>query len=174
MRSLKTLLKSVLIYLLLMVVTTMTVYGQDSTATPETSDTELEAGVMLMPGELIDVGGYQLHIYCLGEGSPTVVLDAGGGDWSLVMLPLQQQLAEFTRTCVYDRAGSGWSEAGPLPVTAQANADALYALLTNAEVEAPYVLVGHSYGGLNVRLFASQHPESVAGVVLIDARLGRG
>ncbi|MBC7810034.1 MAG: alpha/beta hydrolase [Burkholderiales bacterium] len=169
-RSRETVLARGLITLLLMVGAFTTVYAQDSTETPEAPETGIEATVMSMPGELVDVGGYQLHIYCLGEGSPTVVLDAGAGDWSLAMLPLQQQLAEFTRTCVYDRAGNGWSEAGPLPVTAQGNADALYALLTNAEIEAPYVLVGHSYGGLNVRLLASQHSESIAGVVLIDAR----
>jgi pimeloyl-ACP methyl ester carboxylesterase len=153
-----------------MLMASTAVYAQESTATPATTSTDLDRAVMAMPGELVDVGGYRLHIYCLGEGSPTVVLDAGLGDWSLAMLPLQQRLAEFTRTCVYDVAGSGWSEAGRFPITSQQRADDLYALLTYAEVETPYVLVGHSYSGLNVRLLASQHGEDVAAVVLIDGR----
>jgi pimeloyl-ACP methyl ester carboxylesterase len=169
--SLKTLLTRLLLLgFVLGLLTGLPLAAQDVTPTPGTTGMELEAEVMPMPGQLVDVGGYRLHLYCLGEGSPTVVLDPGGGDWSLVMLPLQQQLAEFTQTCVYDVAGSGWSDVGRLPVTAQQRADDLHALLTNAEVESPYVLVGHSYSGLNVRLLASQHPEDVAAVVLIDGR----
>ena len=127
-------------------------------------------GVMTMPGTLVDVGGHQLHLYCQGEGSPTVVLDAGSGDWSLRLMPLQAHIAEFTRVCVYDRAGHGWSEPGPLPVTAQQAADDLYALLTSDAVEPPFVLAAHSWAGLPARILGSQHPELLAGLVFIDAR----
>jgi pimeloyl-ACP methyl ester carboxylesterase len=119
---------------------------------------------------LIDVGGYRLHIQCVGAGSPTVVLDAGLSgsslDWSLV----QPSLGRTTRVCAYDRAGMGWSDPGPQPRTPRQIADELHTLLTNAGIAGPYVLVGHSLGGKNVRLFALQHPDEVAGMVLVDAR----
>jgi pimeloyl-ACP methyl ester carboxylesterase len=122
------------------------------------------------PGQLVDVGGYRLHIQCVGTGSPTVVLDAGLGgsslDWNLV----QPELGRSTRVCAYDRAGMGWSDPGPQPRTPRQIADELYTLLTNAGIAEPYVLVGHSLGGKNVRLFTIAHPEEVAGMVLVDAR----
>jgi pimeloyl-ACP methyl ester carboxylesterase len=122
------------------------------------------------PGQLVDVGGYRLHIQCVGTGSPTVVLDAGLSgsslDWSLV----QPELGRSTRVCAYDRAGMGWSDPGPQPRTPRQIADELHSLLTKAGIAGPYVLVGHSLGGKNVRLFALQHPGQVAGMVLVDAR----
>jgi pimeloyl-ACP methyl ester carboxylesterase len=122
------------------------------------------------PGQLIDVGGYRLHIQCVGAGSPTVVLDAGLSgsslDWSLV----QPELGRTTRVCAYDRAGMGWSDPGPQPRTPRQIADELHTLLTNAGIAGPYVLVGHSLAGKNVRLFALSHPDQVAGMVLVDAR----
>jgi pimeloyl-ACP methyl ester carboxylesterase len=122
------------------------------------------------PGQLVDVGGYRLHIQCVGTGSPTVVLDAGLGgsslDWSLV----QPELGSTTRVCAYDRAGMGWSDPGPQPRTPRQIADELHTLLTNAGIAGPYVLVGHSLAGKNVRRFALTHPEQVAGMVLVDAR----
>lgn len=121
------------------------------------------------PGKLIDVGGYSLHLYCTGEGGPAVILDAGLGDWSINMANLQEQIAEFTQVCTYDRAGYGWSEEGPEPRTSQQIVDELAALLENGEVEPPYILAGHSFGGVNVMMFAAQHPELVEAVVLLDA-----
>jgi pimeloyl-ACP methyl ester carboxylesterase len=122
------------------------------------------------PGQLVDVGGYRLHLHCVGTGSPTVVLDAGLSgsslDWSLV----QPELGRTTRVCSYDRAGMGWSDPGPQPRTPSQIAGELHTLLTNAGIAGPYVLVGHSLAGKNVRLFAQQHPEQVAGMVLVDAR----
>jgi pimeloyl-ACP methyl ester carboxylesterase len=122
------------------------------------------------PGQLVDVGGYRLHIQCVGTGSRTVVLDAGLGgsslDWNLV----QPELGRTTRVCAYDRAGMGWSDPGPQPRTPRQIADELHTLLTNAGIAGPYVLVGHSLGGKNVRMFALQHPDQVAGMVLVDAR----
>jgi pimeloyl-ACP methyl ester carboxylesterase len=122
------------------------------------------------PGQLIDVGGYRLHIQCVGAGSPTVVLDAGLGgsslDWNLV----QSELGSTTRVCAYDRAGMGWSDPGLQPRTPRQIADELHTLLTNAGIAGPYVLVGHSLAGKNVRLFTIAHPDQVAGMVLVDAR----
>jgi pimeloyl-ACP methyl ester carboxylesterase len=122
------------------------------------------------PGQLVDVGGHRLHLHCVGEGSPTVVLDAGLGAFSLDWGAVQPQVATSTRVCAYDRAGLGWSEPGPLPRSPQQFADELHLLLTNAGVEGPYVLVVHSISGKTARLFASQHPNEVAGMVLVDAR----
>jgi pimeloyl-ACP methyl ester carboxylesterase len=123
-----------------------------------------------MPGLLVDIGGYRLHLHCVGAGSPTIVLDAGLGgsslDWNLV----QPELGRTTRVCAYDRAGMGWSEPGPQPRTPSQLAGELHTLLTNAGVAGPYLLVGHSLGGKNVRLFAQQHPDEVVGMVLVDAR----
>lgn len=122
------------------------------------------------PGRLIDVGGYKLHIQCVGTGSPTVVLDAGLGgsslDWNLV----QSEIGQTTQVCAYDRAGMGWSDSGPQPRTPRQIANELQTLLTNAGIPGPYVLVGHSVGGKNVRMFAIKYPEQVAGMVLVDAR----
>ena len=124
-------------------------------------------------GRLVDVGGYRMHLDCRGEGSPTVVMDAGLGgsslDWSLV----QAGIASTTRVCTYDRAGMGRSDPGPLPRTPGHIADELHMLLTNAGVPGPYVLVAHSLAGKNVRMFASAHPDDVAGMVLVDARSER-
>jgi pimeloyl-ACP methyl ester carboxylesterase len=125
------------------------------------------------PGELVDVGGHRLHIHCTGaplsDDTPTVVMDAGLGGWSLDWAWVQPGVAEFARTCVYDRAGYAWSDPGPTPRDSRQVAAELHALLVNAEVSPPYVLVGQSFGGLNVRLYAIQHPDEVAGVVLVDA-----
>lgn len=121
------------------------------------------------PGQRVDIGGYNLHILCQGEGSPTVVVDAGNGDFSLGWSLVQPEVAQFTRICTYDRAGYGWSDPGPGPRTARQIANELHALLVNAEVEGPYVLVGHSLGGYDVRMYANLYPEEVVGVVLVDA-----
>ena len=121
------------------------------------------------PGKLVDIGGYQLHINCTGKGSPTVILEAGLGGDSRSWHEVQPEIAEFARVCSYDRAGLGWSDPGPKPRTSQQIVKELHRLLTKADIQSPYVLVGHSFGGYNVRLYASQHPEEVVGLVLVDA-----
>ena len=118
---------------------------------------------------LVDIGGLSLHLHCLGNGAPTVVMEAGLGNDGSVWKPVQLEVAQSTRACVYDRAGLGYSGGpAPTPHTNRRMAQELYQLLTQSGHEGPYVLVGHSMGGLNVRLFAAEHPEQVAGMVLVD------
>ncbi len=122
------------------------------------------------PGKLVDVGSYRMHILCRGEGSPTVVLDSAFGgfasDWSLV----QPEIAKFTGVCAYDRSGYAWSEPNPKETvrTSRQLVHELHTLLEKESISGPYVLVGHSFGGLNVRVFADQYPDEVVGMVLLD------
>lgn len=121
------------------------------------------------PGVLIDVGGYRLHVLCQGEGSPTVVLDAGSGGFSLDWALVWPAIARQTRVCVYDRAGLGWSEPGPPVRDAEQAVAELATLLDRAGETGPYVLAGHSAGGVRMQLFTLRYPERVAGLVLIDS-----
>lgn len=121
------------------------------------------------PGRLVTVNGHQMHLHCGGEGEPTVVLDAGLGGSSLDWSRVQPAVAKETRVCSYDRSGYGWSEPAVGPRTSAAIADELHRLLAAAGVPGPYVLVGHSFGGVNVRLFAARYPGQVAGLVLVDS-----
>jgi pimeloyl-ACP methyl ester carboxylesterase len=120
------------------------------------------------PGQLVDVGGYRLHINCTGEGSPTVVIESGWGDMSASWGWVQPEVAKTTRICTYDRAGLGWSESSPEPRTAREFAKELHTLLAKANEPGPYVLVGHSMGGYTVRVYAHGYPEEVVGLVLVD------
>jgi pimeloyl-ACP methyl ester carboxylesterase len=122
-----------------------------------------------MEGRLFDVGGYKMHIDCAGEGSPTVILESGLGDTYVSWRKVQPQIAKLTRVCSYDRAGLGYSESSSQPRTSTVIAGELHALLRAAGVAPPYVLVGHSMGGYDVRLYASLYRHEVAGMVLVDA-----
>jgi pimeloyl-ACP methyl ester carboxylesterase len=122
------------------------------------------------PGQLVDVGGYRLQIHCVGEGTPTVVLAAGLGGFSLDWSLVQPELAATTHVCAYDRAGYGWSDPSPQPRTPSQIVDELHTLLVNAHIEGPYVLVGHSAAGKHVRLYADRYPHDVGGMVFVDAR----
>ena len=121
------------------------------------------------PGRLVDIGSYRLHLYCVGEGSPTVILEAGGGNPWLSWYKVQPQVASFTRVCAYDRAGLGWSDPSPRPRTTKVIAEELHTLLQNGGVKGPFVLVGHSLGGMDARMFANQYPYEVVGMVLVDS-----
>jgi pimeloyl-ACP methyl ester carboxylesterase len=121
------------------------------------------------PGDLIDVGGFKMHLFCTGQGSPTVILETLSGGTSSYWGWVQPEVAKVTRVCVYDRAGRGWSEPDPEPITLARTVRNLHTLLANARVEGPYVLVGHSIGGIYVRQFAVDYPEEVAGMVLVDS-----
>ena len=125
------------------------------------------------PGRLVDVGsgggvGINMHIYCTGEGSPTVVLDAGANGGTMSWAKVQEQVSNHTRVCSYDRAGMSWSEPGPKPRTFMRIADELHALLQAAGEEGAYVLVGHSVGTHTIRFFVQKYPTDVAGIVLVD------
>jgi pimeloyl-ACP methyl ester carboxylesterase len=119
-------------------------------------------------GRPVDIGGYLLKINCTGNESPTVILEAGLGDVSIEWSRVQPEIAKFARVCSYDRAGYGSSDAGPMPRTSQQIAKELHTLLQNARAP-PYLLVGHSFGGYNVRVFNGNYPDEVTGIVLVDS-----
>src|SRR5919107_4053130 len=132
--------------------------------------TQVDQSTYPPPGEMVDVGTHSLHISCAGQGSPTVILEAANGGMSAHWARVQQQVAQTTRVCAYDRAGLGWSEPGPEPRDAKQVSSELHTLLANAAgTEGPYVLVGHSYGGLYARMYAARYSEEVAGMVLVDS-----
>jgi pimeloyl-ACP methyl ester carboxylesterase len=121
------------------------------------------------PGRLVDVGGHSLHIHCVGQGSPTVVLDAALGAMSASWVRVQREVSGTTRVCAYDRSGMGWSESGPEPRGAKQITGELHALLEGTGIDSSYVLVGHSFGGLYTQTYAARYPEEVAGVALIES-----
>jgi pimeloyl-ACP methyl ester carboxylesterase len=125
------------------------------------------------PGEMVAVSGHGMRLYCAGKarGGPTVVMDSGIGGGLLDWRTVQPEVAKFARVCSYDRSGLGWSESGPKPRTSPRIVEELHALLENAGVGDPYVLVGHSFGGANVQLYAAEYPKEVAGMVLVDSAL---
>ena len=122
------------------------------------------------PGVLVGAGVHRLHIHCTGRGHPSVIFESGLGGTSLDWVRVQPEVSRFTRACSYDRAGYGWSERGPEPRHADRIAQELDRLLLHADVPPPYLLVGHSFGGLAIRLFAARKERrAVAGLVLVDA-----
>jgi pimeloyl-ACP methyl ester carboxylesterase len=131
--------------------------------------TELAERAYPPPGEMVDVGSYSLHINCVGQGSPPVVLDAGLGDFSAQWVRVQREVSGTTRVCTYDRAGMGWSKMGLEPRDARQISGELHTLLSKAGIEGPYVLVGHSFGGMYMQTYAARYPEEVAGVALVDS-----
>lgn len=117
----------------------------------------------------VDVGGYQLYMESAGVGSPTVIFECGMGCGAASLANLAAAVQHFTRTVLYDRAGLGQSDPAPKPRTSQAVVDDLWRLLLRAQIDGPYLLVGHSFAGYHLRLFAHQHPQVVVGLVLLDA-----
>lgn len=119
-------------------------------------------------GELIDIGGRRIHLRCVGEGSPVVIFEAGGGLPSVAWKMTQPRVAEMTMACAYDRAGTGWSDRAAGPRGSDQLIGDLRAVLAKASVAPPYVLVGHSFGGPIIAAYANRHPEDVAGLVFVD------
>lgn len=140
-----------------------------SGATYQHLSTKLDEQKYLPIGRLVDIGGYKLHMVDQGTGGPTVVIDSGVKcnclDWSLV----QPEIAKFTRVITYDRAGYAWSEESPFDRTSRNIVEELHRMLKNAGVPGPYILVGHSFGGNNMQLFAKMYPDEVIGLILVDA-----
>jgi pimeloyl-ACP methyl ester carboxylesterase len=120
------------------------------------------------PGKLVDVNGHPMHIHCTGSGSPTVVIDAGNNCFSLEWTAIQEALQTTTRVCTFDRAGYGWSAAGPSPRDGETVVAELHTLLQAAGEPGPYVMVGHSLGGMHARLYTARYPDEVTGLVLVD------
>ena len=121
------------------------------------------------PGELVDIGGRRLHLNCVGEGSPTIILEAGLNEFSVQWAAIQEALQETNRVCSYDRAGLGWSDVADESFTVNRAVSDLHKVLSAANISSPYLLVGHSFGGVNMRLFANQYPQEVMGMVLVDS-----
>lgn len=141
-------------------------------STPATAQTTPSSPPISAPGQLVDLGGWRIHLNCTGQVSasqPTVILEAGAAgfsvDWSLV----QPEVARFARVCSYDRAGLGWSDLGPRPRTLRQIVWELHTLLEKAAIRPPYLLVGHSAGGILARLYAFTYPSEVGGIVLEES-----
>jgi formylglycine-generating enzyme required for sulfatase activity len=151
--------------LLMLLIFTIAVSGQQG-ASSGNAPTDI---IYARPGRLVDVGGFRLNLYCTGSGSPTVVFDSGWGDWSPAWSKVQPEIAKWTRACSYDRAGTGFSDPGPMPRTSVRIAKELRTALHRAGIAGPYILVGSAFGGDNVRTFAHLYMNEVAGLVLDDA-----
>jgi pimeloyl-ACP methyl ester carboxylesterase len=122
-----------------------------------------------MPGVMVEVHGHRMHLDCRGEGSPTILLDAGLGDSASTWALVQPEVAKFTRVCSYDRPGLGWSEKSSGERDSRHVAAELQDLLLQAHIAGPYLLVGHSFGGYNQLVFQSLYPNQVVGIVLVDS-----
>lgn len=122
------------------------------------------------PGEIVTLDdGRAIHLLCKGQGAPTTILDAGLGNWSVQYVQVQESIASFTRVCVFDRAGYGWSDVGPFPRTAEANARDLRETISRSDEQGPFIMAGHSYGGITARLYAQRYTEDVFALLLIDS-----
>ena len=121
------------------------------------------------PGKLVEVNGRIMHINCIGNKSPTIILDSGAGGFSLEWRNIQHSLSQYARVCAYDRAGYGWSDMGPLPRTTKRIAHELHTLLENAGIHGPFIIVGHSFGGFTAQYFARYYEDEIAGLVLVDS-----
>src|SRR4029450_3337909 len=135
----------------------------------EAAGAAADARAYPMPGQLIDVGGHRLHLNCTGSGSPTVVLEPGAGAMSSALGWITPAVARDTRVCVYDRAGRGWSEPADGPPDGLRTGTDLHTLLQRGQVPGPYVLAGHSFGGLYALTFAARYPDEVARIVLSES-----
>ena len=153
-----------LIHMVLMaLLVSITTFGQEPVSQNPPADL-----VYGRPGQLVDAGGFRLNLYCMGSGSPTVVFDSGWGDWAPAWSKVQPQIARWTRACSYDRAGTGFSDPGPMPRTSVRIADELHKALHNGGITGPYILVASAFGADNMRVFADRYMPEVAGLVMVD------
>ncbi|MGC1784525.1 MAG: alpha/beta hydrolase [Acidobacteriaceae bacterium] len=147
--------------------------AQQPQSQPHAPERPFDQAAYSHPQRLVNIGGgRRMNLYCTGKGSgkgsATVIMDSGGGGWTLSWRYVQPLISAFAHTCSYDRAGLGFSDGGPMPRTTSAIVHDLHALLHRAGVAPPYILVGHSMGAFDVRLFADRYPKEVAGMVLVD------
>jgi pimeloyl-ACP methyl ester carboxylesterase len=149
------------VFLLVVLATAGAIYQAIATARDEKTYKPVD--------QMVDVNGIQMRLDCRGSGSPTVVLEAGAQSWSTHWALVQDDVAEFTRVCSYDRAGSGWSEPVNEELSPQHAVEMLHALLENGGEGPPYLMVGHSFGGVFIRVFTAQYPDEVVGMVLVDS-----
>ena len=147
-----------------------------SSSTPTQAPRTIEAATSptpvprpTLPGDKIDVGGYNLYLDCKGTGNPTVILESGLDGDVVTWKDVHPDVAKFTRVCRYDRAGLAHSDYGPTPRNAELIAQDLHTLLSNANIAPPYILVGHSFGGLLIRRYAFDYPGDVAGLIFVDS-----
>jgi pimeloyl-ACP methyl ester carboxylesterase len=144
--------------------------GSDSSATKSSASSSASSAPSAPEDTMVDVGGHKLHIVCQGTGSPAVLIETGAGESVSAFNGLQPALAATNRTCVYERAGNGTSEASPSPRTAQQISDELQVLIENTPIPIPFVLLSHSLGGMYAQLFAAEHATEIAGLVFLDPR----
>jgi len=149
------------VILLLVLVATGAIYQEIASAR--------DAKLYKPENQMVDVNGIQMRLDCRGTGSPTVVLEAGGQSPSFVWVQIQDEVAKFTRVCSYDRAGYGWSDSVPETLYPQQVAEMLHTLLENGREKPPYLMVGHSFGGVYIRTFTAEYPGEVVGMVLVDS-----
>jgi pimeloyl-ACP methyl ester carboxylesterase len=129
----------------------------------------IDLDLMTPPGRYVSVDTHRLHYYCVGDGTPTVVIDGGIGSAAVEWRAIQTALSGRTRVCSYDRAGYGWSDPGPAPRSTSRVVKEMREMLQEARIPPPYLLVGHSFGGFNVRYFAANFPDEVLGLVLLES-----
>jgi pimeloyl-ACP methyl ester carboxylesterase len=149
---------------LLLPITSVLAQPEETTAVAE------DQGLLpyIEPGELVDVGGRRINLHCMGAGGPTVILMAGISSWSPVWYKTQPGIAQMTRVCTFDRASYGFSDPAPRPQVISDVVDDLHTALKVGSIPGPFVLLGHSLGGVEVRLYAQRWPEDVVGMILDD------
>jgi pimeloyl-ACP methyl ester carboxylesterase len=159
-------MKQIQMFLLLVVLISTAAVSGRQVASSGSSPADI---LYAQPGTLVAVNGFRLNLYCIGIGSPTVVFDSGWGDWAPAWSKVQPKIAKWTRACSFDRAGTGFSDPGPMPRTSVHIAEELRTALHHAGIGGPYILAAAAFGGDNVRTFADLYMDEVAGMVLIDA-----
>lgn len=159
-------MRQIRIFMLLAVLISAIAVSGQQVASDDSSPADI---LYAQPGQLVSVNGFRLNLYCMGSGSPTVVFDSGWEDWAPAWSKVQPEVAKWTRACSYDRAGTGFSDPGPMLRTSVHIAEELRTALHHAGIGGPYILVGHAFGGNNVRTFADLYMGEVAGLVLVEA-----
>jgi pimeloyl-ACP methyl ester carboxylesterase len=165
--------------LLVIAVATLLLVSQALAQGQDTQDVRESAGAIRerellqrfpAPGKLIDIGGRKLHLHCKGDAKgPTVIIEGGALASGLSYMKAQDAITPIAKVCVYDRAGMGWSDAAPTPRSLESRADDLHVLLERSDLQGPYILVGHSAGGMMVRVFAHKYPKEIAAMILVEA-----